>query len=199
MDPTFWDQRYADDEHVYGTEPNDFLRAEAGRIPVGPVLCLAEGEGRNAAFLAGLGHTVTAVDQSAVGLAKAARLAAARGLTIAAICADLADYAPPVDTFTGVVAIFAHVPPPVRRVMYARAIAALRPGGVLIIEVYAPEQLAFATGGPKDPALLPSLAALSAELAGLDLVIARAVERDVVEGRFHSGRAATIQIVGVRT
>ncbi|MBN9159656.1 MAG: SAM-dependent methyltransferase, partial [Myxococcales bacterium] len=64
MSSTFWDERFRGDEYAYGREPNDFLRAEAHRIPAGPVLCLAEGEGRNAVFLARLGHEVTAIDFS---------------------------------------------------------------------------------------------------------------------------------------
>jgi hypothetical protein len=70
MSSQFWDDRYRADEHAYGREPNGFLRAEAHRIARGRVLCLAEGEGRNAVFLAGLGHEVTAVDFSAEGSAK---------------------------------------------------------------------------------------------------------------------------------
>jgi len=77
-----WDERYSQPGFAYGTEPNEFLAAVAGRIPVGPVLTLGEGEGRNAVYLAGLGHRVVAVDQSEVGLAKARRLAADRDLTI---------------------------------------------------------------------------------------------------------------------
>ena len=73
MNPQFWDNRYATDDFVYGTEPNDFLRHCANYIPDGPVLCLGEGEGRNAVFLAGRGHAVTAMDQSSVGLHKARR------------------------------------------------------------------------------------------------------------------------------
>ena len=74
MNPSFWDNRYAVDDFVFGTAPNEFLRECAERIPAGPVLCLGEGEGRNAVFLAGRGHAVTAVDQSTVGLAKAREL-----------------------------------------------------------------------------------------------------------------------------
>jgi SAM-dependent methyltransferase len=198
MDSSFWDRVYGEDAHVYGTTPNDFLRAEAERLPPGPVLCLAEGEGRNAVFLAGRGHAVTAVDQSAVGLAKAARLAAATGVTLDLVRADLAIYEPPADAFAGVVAIFAHLPAPARGAMYARAIRALRIGGCLIVEAYAPRQIGLGTGGPKDPAMLASLAELTAELAPLELVIAREVERHVVEGRLHTGRAATLQLVGYR-
>lgn len=76
-----WDQRYATDEFMYGTQPNTFLVQHAQRL-AGPVLSLAEGEGRNAVYLASLGLDVLGVDASAVGLAKAQRLAAEKGTTI---------------------------------------------------------------------------------------------------------------------
>ena len=82
MSSTFWDERFRGNEYAYGREPNDFLRAEAHRIPAGPVLCLAEGEGRNAVFLAGLGHEVTAVDFSLEGLRKTERLAREHGVAL---------------------------------------------------------------------------------------------------------------------
>ena len=54
----YWDQRFASEEFVYGKQPNDFLRQQAAGLPAGQALCLAEGEGRNAVFLAELGHQV---------------------------------------------------------------------------------------------------------------------------------------------
>ena len=66
-----WDERYATDEYLYGTEANTFLTSVIDRIPPGRVLCLAEGEGRNAVWLAEQGRSVTAVDASPVGLDKA--------------------------------------------------------------------------------------------------------------------------------
>lgn len=194
-----WDARYREPGFAYGTEPNDFLREVAGRIPPGPVLCLAEGEGRNAVWLAGLGHEVVAVDSSRVGLAKAARLAAERGVALTTIPADLAEYAIEPGAWAGIVAIFAHLPPPVRARMHRGAVAGLRPGGVFVLEAYAPRQLEFGTGGPQAPELLMSLADLRAELAGLELLIARETERDVVEGRCHTGRAAVVQVLARRT
>ncbi|MEQ9651083.1 MAG: hypothetical protein RLO52_36610, partial [Sandaracinaceae bacterium] len=77
-----WDERYGKEGFAYGTAPNDFLREHAAKLPAGPVLCLADGEGRNGVFLAEQGYEVTSVDQSRVGLAKAATLAAERGVTI---------------------------------------------------------------------------------------------------------------------
>jgi hypothetical protein len=112
--------------------------------------------------------------------------------------ADLGDYEPRAGAFTGVVSIFAHLPRASRQRLHARVPAALVRGGVLILETYRPEQLAFATGGPRDVALLPTLAELREELVPLDLVVAAEVERDVHEGTFHDGRSATVQIIGLK-
>lgn len=199
MDPSFWNERYGGDAgYFYGTKPNSFLATVAAQIPPGPVLCLAEGEGRNAVHLASLGHAVTAVDQSTAGLAKAQRLAANRGVPLTTVAADLAAYAIEADRWTGIVSIFAHLPQPLRRNLHAAVVHGLRPGGVFILEAYTPAQLAFGTGGPKDPALLMRLEDLRHELTGLELLVAQETEREVREGSGHTGRAAVVQIVGRR-
>jgi SAM-dependent methyltransferase len=194
----FWDERYGTDEYAYGVEPNDFLRAEAHRIPPGPVLCLAEGEGRNAVFLASLGHQVTAVDLSIEGLRKAERLAQRHGVTIEVIQADLATFELGPDRWSGIVEIFAHVPPPVRHRIHAQIPLALRAGGCLVLETYRPEQLVLGTGGPKELTLLSTLAELREQLSPLELVVARDANREIHEGRFHDGLSATVQLVGIR-
>jgi len=193
-----WDERYSQPGFAYGTEPNEFLAAAAGRIPVGPVLSLGEGEGRNAAFLAGLGHQVVAADQSEVGLAKAKKLAADRGLTIETVCADLATFTIEPEAWAGIVSVFCHLPRRIRRPLYAAAVRGLRPGGVFVLEAYTPEQIGRGTGGPKDPDMLPTLAELTEELAGLEFVHARELDREVREGAYHTGVASVVQIVGVR-
>jgi SAM-dependent methyltransferase len=193
-----WDARYSEPGYAYGTAPNDFVREMAGHIPPGPVLCLAEGEGRNAVFLAEQGHAVTAVDASAVGLAKAASLARARAVGLETVHADLADFAIKEGAWAGIVTVFAHLPPALRARLHSAVVKGLRPGGVYLLEAYTPQQLAFGTGGPPDAELLMSANALRRELAGLELEICREVERDVVEGRFHSGRAAVVQVLGRR-
>ena len=193
-----WDERYSQPGFAYGTEPNEFLVAAGGRIPAGPVLTLGEGEGRNAAYLAGLGHRVVAVDQSEVGLTKARRLAADRGLTVETACADLAAYPIEPGAWAGVVSIFCHLPRRVRVPLYAAIVRGLRPGGVLVLEAYTPNQLGRGTGGPQDPDMLVSLAGLREELAGLDFVHAREVDREVREGAYHTGVASVVQVVGLR-
>jgi SAM-dependent methyltransferase len=194
--PSFWDNRYGSaDGFVFGTEPNQFLKEMAVRIPSGPVLCLGEGEGRNAVYLATLGHDVTAIDQSAVGLSKATQLAEKRGVKIATQVADLATATIVPGHWAGIVSIFVHLPPDLRRKVYTEVVRGLAPGGVFILESYTPAQLAFETGGPKDAALLMTLSALRDELAGLELLVGREIERDVIEGGGHTGRAAVVQVV----
>ena len=195
MDATFWDDRYAADDYVYGQDPNEFVAEMAMHIPDGPVLCLAEGEGRNAVYIAKSGHRVPAVDQSSMGLNKALRLAEANGAVIDTIHADLEAYQIMPGAWAGIVATFAHLPPPLRRKVHAAVVQGLKPGGVFILEAYTPAQLALGTGGPKVPELLMTLDNLREELSGLEFIVAREIERDVTEGNFHQGRGAVVQIV----
>lgn len=193
-----FDARYAEPELAYGDQPNEFLASVAALIPDGPVLCLAEGQGRNAVFLAGRGHAVTAVDRSAVGLARASALAAERRVAVTTQVADLAELAIEPGAWAGIVSIFGHLPQPLRSRVHRAAARGLRPGGVFVLEAYRPAQLTFGTGGPRDVAMLPTLDELQADLEGLELEIGREIERDVIEGRFHTGRAAVVQIVARR-
>ncbi|MGM0553551.1 MAG: SAM-dependent methyltransferase [Pseudomonadota bacterium] len=190
-----WDERYDTDEFVYGEEPNEFLRNAIMGVPAGRALCLAEGEGRNAVFLAEQGFDVLAVDSSAVGLQKARRLAEARGVWIETLVADLADYAIESGAWDLIVSIFCHLPAEVRRRLHHEVVAGLRPGGVFILEAYTPAQLELGTGGPPTAALMMGLDDLSSELDGLEFEHATERERDVVEGRLHSGRGAVVQIL----
>lgn len=193
-----WDARYTTPGYTYGTEPNDFLAAMAARIPQGLVLSLGEGEGRNAVFLARLGYEVLGVDASAVGLAKARDLAATFDVSIRTEVADLAGYDIAPDTWSGIVSIFCHLPPDIRRRIHRQVARGLRTGGVYVYEAYTPKQLEYGTGGPPDPELLVTLADAERELAGLDLVVAQEVEREIVEGRLHVGRGSVVQVLATR-
>lgn len=190
-----WDERYADDDYVYGTEPNDFLKAQVAKLPGGSILSLCEGEGRNAVFLATQGFEVTGVDSSSVGLAKAQRLAETCGVSITTQLADMGDFHIEPDSWDGVVSIFCHIPQAMRAELHRQIVAGLKPGGVLILEAYTPAQIALGTGGPKMPELTMTAADLERELAGLEIESIQELERDVVEGKFHTGRGAVVQLV----
>lgn len=195
-----WDERYNEEGFAYGTEPNDFLKSECSRIPRGgKVLCLAEGEGRNAVFLAKKGYSVTAVDQSSVGLQKAKKLAFENGVEISTTVADLADYDLGTGAWDGIVSIAAHVPPALRKKIHAQVAHALKVKGVFILEAYTERHLEMkGVGGPPDKTLLMSLDELTVELEGLEFIIAAEVERHVSEGKYHQGESAVVQLVACK-
>jgi SAM-dependent methyltransferase len=193
-----WDTRYAGDDYVYGTAPNDFLTGQLDRLPRGRALCLGEGEGRNAVFLAQQGYEVLAVDASTTGMAKARRLARERGVEIETRVADLAVFPIAPGQWDLIVSVFCHLPPPLRRNVHRAAVAGLRPGGAFLLEAYTPRQLEFRTGGPPTHELLMSLASLREELRGLTFIHAVETEREVVEGSLHTGRGAVVQVLALK-
>ncbi len=194
---TVWDERFAGDEYVYGKEPNDFLRAFAPRLPPPParILSLGEGEGRNAVHLARLGYQVTAVDASSVGLAKARRLAAERHVSINTVHANLETYTIAPGAWDGVVSIFCHLPPELRKKVHRQVAQGLRPGGVVLLEAYTTDQPKFGTGGPSRPELLYSADLLREDFSDLEILHLVEIERDVTEGILHTGRAAVVQLL----
>ena len=87
-----WDERYAGNEYAYGTEPNSFLVERALKEPRGRVLSIAEGEGRNAVWLASQGFDVTSFDQSTIGVMKTLKLALHRSVVVHAIKDDMTTF-----------------------------------------------------------------------------------------------------------
>lgn len=195
---TDWEARYAEAGYAFGTRPNDFLREHVHYLPKGRILCLAEGEGRNAVWLAQRGYDVTAVDLSTRGMQKAARLAADRRVKITTVVADLATFPIRYAAWDGIVSIFAHVPEPIRKRVHSLVLSGLKHGGVFLLEAYRPEQAALTTGGPADDSRLLNLERLKLELGELEWLLAREIERDVIEGRYHTGRSAVVQLIARR-
>lgn len=190
-----WDQRYSEEGYAYGTEPNDFLASQSSKLaPKSSILCIAEGEGRNSVYLAKLGHTVLGVDSSSVGLQKARELAESNGVSVETQVADMHDFDMGEEKWDAIVSIFAHFPPPLRKSVHKRAVAGLKKGGVMILEAYTPQQLEYKTGGPPVAEMMMTLDGLMSELQGLDFEFGRELERDVVEGKYHTGKAYTVQV-----
>lgn len=198
-----WDQRYDEEGYAYGTAPNDFLKSEYCRIQAGGrVLCLAEGEGRNAVFLAKEGYAVTAVDQSSVGLEKAKNLAIENGVEISTITANLADYDLGSGIWDGIVSIAAHAPSELRKKLHGQVANSLRSGGVFILEAYTERHLEMnGVGGPpsSQKELFMSLDELKSELNGLIFLVGVEIDRSISEGKYHQGESAVVQIVACKT
>jgi cyclopropane fatty-acyl-phospholipid synthase-like methyltransferase len=190
-----WNERYTVDEYIYGTEPNSFL-AEHAEMLSGPVLSLAEGEGRNAIFLASLGLKVHGVDGSDVGLAKAQALARSKGVEIQTEVADLGMFEPEANHYGSVVSISAHLPSAVREKLYPLVERCLRTGGFILLEAYSENQLARDTGGPKDSDMLMTRAKIEQEFPNCEPILLRELEREVCEGTYHTGVASVVQFIG---
>ena len=189
--PEYWDTRFAEDGFAYGTDPNDFLVSVVAKIRIGDALCLCEGEGRNATFLAQRGFRCTAIDFSPVALRKAEALAAQRGVVIETRCADLAGFDPGVAQWDLVTMIFGQPDCTIRRALYARIATCLRPGGAFVLETKAEE-------GATAESRYPRSANLCAELTDLESEIARDGLRVLKEGRYHDGEQRTAQILAFR-
>ncbi|NNF58384.1 MAG: class I SAM-dependent methyltransferase, partial [Rhodothermaceae bacterium] len=183
----FWDGQFADVAFRYGTAPNAFIAAQAGRIPVGAeVLAVGAGEGRNAVWLAEQGFRVTALDLSEVGLAKTRRLADERGVSVETVQADVRVWRPE-RAWDAAVCTFLHLGPAKRSVLYRALRTSLRPGGLLLAEWYRPEQVTegYTSGGPPDVAMMVPLAELRTAFAADELLLAEAVEVVLNEGVHH--------------
>ena len=134
---TFWQARFEQKDYYYGTQANDFLQQHALNIPAkGRVLSIGEGEGRNAVYLASLGYEVTAIDIAESGLEKIRQLAAEKGVHVHTQQADLNQYEFEPNYWDGIISIFCHLPPRLRREVHQAAAAALKPAGVFLLEAY---------------------------------------------------------------
>jgi SAM-dependent methyltransferase len=192
-----WDQRFAQEGYVFGEAPNAFLARQKERLlACRNVLTIADGEGRNGVWLAELGLAVTAVEGSSVGQEKARLLAAKRGVTLDFVLADLAEWPWPERQFDAVVGIFFQFAGPALRQLIFRGMRrALKPGGLLLIEGYRPEQIEYGTGGPKIAENLYTGAMLREAFADMTIELLEAYDAHIEEGSGHSGMSALIDLV----
>lgn len=188
-----WDERFAQAEPVYGEQPNVYLREQIHRLaPAGKILVPGDGYGRNGIWLAKQGFQVSTVDLSPVGVECARKSAQMAGLAMAIEQADLASWPWQIGKFDAVASIFLHLPPVIRAQIHGQMLAALKPGGLLIIEAFTPAQLQHSSGGPKQVELLYSAKILRQDFAAAEALELLEVEIDLDEGRLHRGRAAVV-------
>ncbi|MEO8935606.1 MAG: class I SAM-dependent methyltransferase [Burkholderiaceae bacterium] len=192
-----WNERFAGEDYVFGREPNKYLRAHASVLaPHGRALCVADGEGRNSVWLARQGLQVEAFDIAEVGVAKARKLAADAGVSIAFHVAGCEEWPWAADAYDAVVAVFVQfADPAMRGRLFTNMIRALKPGGVLILQGYTPKQLDYKTGGPGVLSHLYTADLLRETFASLQTIELVEYEAELSEGVRHAGRSALIGFV----
>ncbi|AEG31386.1 class I SAM-dependent methyltransferase [Thiomicrospira cyclica] len=192
-----WNEKYLGKDYFYGTEPNDFLHAIANTWATPKkILCIAEGEGRNAVFLARLGHQVSAIDSSSVAREKALALAEANNLQIDYQLADLNEFDFGTEQWDAIVSIFCHLPAALRQKVHQDVEAGLVTGGLFLLEAYSPRQLKYTSGGPKDLGLLYELDSLKKDFKTMLWQQNQEIIRTIQEGTGHSGPSSVVQLLG---
>lgn len=195
---TFWDERYATEEFVYGTAPNEFLSASLAEIRPGKLLLPGEGEGRNAVHAASLGWDVTAFDQSEVAMRKARLLMKDKGLSFRYDVAGLEDFKFAEEAYDAIGLVFFHAPPPQRQYLHQQVEHALKPGGLVILEAFHTSQLGKETGGPRDPAMLYDKPVILEDFQGFIHHLLEVTSTELQEGLYHRGEARVLRYTGMK-
>jgi cyclopropane fatty-acyl-phospholipid synthase-like methyltransferase len=195
-----WETRFSAPEFVFGTEPNEFLRSHAHLLPPrGKALAVADGEGRNGVWLAQQGLEVLSIDFSPAAQRKAHALAKARNVSLRIERVDVTGWTWPANEFDVVAVIFIQFAnPEQRKRIFAGVRRALKPGGLLLLQGYRPEQLNYKTGGPSAVKNLYTEEMLAAEFADFADLQIRAHDSMTREGTGHVGMAALIDLVGYK-
>jgi ubiquinone/menaquinone biosynthesis C-methylase UbiE len=193
-----WNSRFsADQDYVFGTEPNAFLASQAALLKPGlTALAIADGEGRNGVWLARQGLAVTSVDFSPAAQHKARRLAEQHKVSVDFVLADLDEWdwgAPRFDLVVGI--FFQFCPPPMRARIFANMARVLKPGGLLMIEGYSPAQLKYRTGGPSELSQLYTPELLRESFADLTEIHLAEYEAELNEGQRHKGMSGVVDFV----
>lgn len=190
-----WDDRYSQEEYVYGEEANLFLQKYSHLIPTSShVAAFAEGEGRNAVFLAKQGHRVTAYDYSMIGLLKAKALATKHYVQIETIQQDLIESSLPAARYDAAVMIFGHFPQAYQYEVLNSILYSLKPGGQLLMELYEEEQINYGTGGPKERDWLYNSADLLKWARQEKVLHFYTGEVIRTEGLYHQGKSYVVQL-----
>jgi len=189
-----WNQRYANREYVYGTEPNLFFKEQILKLTPGKLLLPAEGEGRNGVFAALNGWEVVAFDSSTVAKEKAQKLSVKNKVLLNYLVSSFESFHFQKEWFDSVALIFAHSPQ--RERVHKKMIQFLKPGGKVILTGFSKDQILYNTGGPRQIEMLFSQKELEEDFSNLSHL---EVWKEVVnheEGSHHSGKASVIRLLG---
>lgn len=193
-----WNQRFTDaDDYLFGRTPSAFLESQKDVLPAsGRALAIADGEGRNGVWLAQQGLSVVSMDFSPIGQAKARKLAAEAGVEIEAILADIFTWDWPEAEFDLIAGIFFQFADPDQRAgIFAGIRKALKPGGILILQGYRPEQVDYGTGGPPQRENMYTEELLREAFGDWEILHLHSHDSEVAEGEGHVGMSALIELV----
>jgi 2-polyprenyl-3-methyl-5-hydroxy-6-metoxy-1,4-benzoquinol methylase len=192
-----WNERFKSEDYIYGTQPNVFIADIHKKLQLsGDALAIAEGEGRNAVFLAGQGMNVTTWDYAQSGLEKTQKLATKKGVTVNTKLVDLNEASWDKEKWDELICVFGHFPENLREKTLNGIKGAVKPEGYFITEVYSHYQLPYKSGGPKDESLLYKPEEFLKIFSDWKIIHFFMGEVERNEGDFHKGLSHVIQFVG---
>ena len=194
---TMWNEKFSRDGYLYGKKPNAFLAQQSALLsPKSNILMLGEGEGRTAVHMASLGHNVTALDASDIGLEKCRTLAEEMKVEVATIHADLEVWKSE-NSYDAVMTSFLHLTEPLRSKAFSASLESLKVGGCFIGEFFALEQLSRDSGGPKMAGLLYTLDSVTKifKRDGFKVIVLEQCEDYLDEGSGHQGDAVLVRVI----
>jgi hypothetical protein len=200
MQATFWNERYQNNETVYGLLPNVFFKHSIDKINTGKLLLPAEGEGRNAVYAAKNGWDVTAFDYSEVAKEKALKMAMSHQVTFVYQTTNFLSFQAETASMDAVALIYAHMPPEIRSEFHHKMAYWVKKGGYVILEAFNPLQLELQSGGPKDVSMLYTPEMLKNDFPEHDwkIELLETTETELSEGPFHEGTAQVIRLLACR-
>ncbi|MCH7323348.1 methyltransferase domain-containing protein [Solibacillus sp. MA9] len=191
-----WDEKFKSDTYFYGTKPNAFLEQHVNAFEQSKrIACYAEGEGRNAVFLATKGHDVTAFDYAQEGLQKTIALAKSQQVQVKTELKDLIKDSIEEDFYDGAVMIFGHFSKADQYEVLDKIVGSLKADGIFLMEVYEDAQLQYQTGGPKQIDFLYNESALHNWANKHDVLHFMCAEVERIEGIGHNGRSKVLQLI----
>ena len=196
-----WNERYRKDEFAYGIHPNNYVKEQLEKLPIGNILFPAEGEGRNAVFAAKLGWNVSAFDISVEGKKKALGLAETNNVTIDYQVGELQALHYKPKQFDAIALIYAHFPADIKSLYHKKLDTYLCKGGFVIFEAFSKRHIDYIAknekvGGPKDVASLFSIDEIKSDFANYEIIALEEKEIELNEGLFHNGTGSVIRFVG---
>lgn len=194
----FWNEKFSKVEYLYGIKPNQFIEQSIQNLPnIKTILCLGEGEGRNAIYLSSKNYDVTAIDASDVGLKKLQNRAEELNLSIITHTLDL-NYWQPLKTYDCIVASYLHMHTNERKELFKKIEKSLNIDGYFIFEVFSTKQIENTSGGPKDLDLLYTLDEFKNYFEYMNFLKLEQIDIELNEGIGHIGKANVIRILAKR-
>lgn len=193
-----WNERYSQNEFVYGEHPNEYFRELLDTLKPGKLFMPGDGEGRNSIYAAKKKWEVTSVDFSSVAVEKAKHYAEHENVNIKFVNADLSIYEYPQNYFDAVGIIFFHLQSPEKEIIHASIAKSIKQGGAVIIEVFSINQLQHGSGGPRNKNALYSLDEIREYYKDFNQHEFAEKQVELKESKFHWGPASVIRFYGVK-